>query len=478
MKRPWPLHHIGLKLLALGLGVLLWMVVSGEADRRARPARAARAAAVPGRSRAADRGAVERRRARARRLGHAEPAFSGRHRGGCRSARRARGPAAVSRDAGIRCVCRSAWRSFRSRRRPWRWCSRTRPASRFASFRPTTESRLPGFVVGKVTSVPETVEIVGPESSVKRAAAALTEPLSVAGARELRSRHGTGRRSRFDASSQDLPYGSRRCPDPAGAVRARGSRAAGSVATIFRRTSSCSSCPATVDISVRGTREGREPDRCRRCRRVRGRDGPGRRVSIRCRCTPSPRVPKRESFKSNLQRCRCESPVTKTESLVPKLFGTDGVRGVAGRYPLDRATVRRLGAALVRALPRGTASPRFLVGRDTRESGSLDRRRAGGGRQGRRRRDHERRRRPDTRRRVPDAQRGVRRRRGDFGIAQSVRGQRHQGLFRPRRKIHRARRARGRGDRRRLVMDAPTRRRPSRCLAPIWSARISTICVA
>src|SRR6185503_974337 len=32
-------------------------------------------------------------------------------------------------------------------------------------------------------------------------------------------------------------------------------------------------------------------------------------------------------------------------------------------------TVRRLGAALVRALPHGTVSPRLLVGRDTRESG-------------------------------------------------------------------------------------------------------------
>jgi phosphoglucosamine mutase len=51
------------------------------------------------------------------------------------------------------------------------------------------------------------------------------------------------------------------------------------------------------------------------------------------------------------------------------LFGTDGVRGTAGEYPLDHATVRRLGAALVRALPQGTESPRLLVGRDTRESG-------------------------------------------------------------------------------------------------------------
>ena len=54
---------------------------------------------------------------------------------------------------------------------------------------------------------------------------------------------------------------------------------------------------------------------------------------------------------------------------IERLFGTDGVRGTAGRYPLDRPTVRRLGAALVRALPHGTASARLLIGRDTRESG-------------------------------------------------------------------------------------------------------------
>ena len=60
-----------------------------------------------------------------------------------------------------------------------------------------------------------------------------------------------------------------------------------------------------------------------------------------------------------------------------RLFGTDGVRGKAGDYPLDVFTIRRLGAALVRAL-RHDESPRaaqggpvrFLAGRDTRESGS------------------------------------------------------------------------------------------------------------
>jgi phosphoglucosamine mutase len=55
------------------------------------------------------------------------------------------------------------------------------------------------------------------------------------------------------------------------------------------------------------------------------------------------------------------------------LFGTDGVRGKAGDYPLDRPTVARLGAALARAMKasRGASAPalRFVVGRDTRESG-------------------------------------------------------------------------------------------------------------
>ena len=55
--------------------------------------------------------------------------------------------------------------------------------------------------------------------------------------------------------------------------------------------------------------------------------------------------------------------------MAARLFGTDGVRGIAGEPPLDPCTVTRLGAALVRALPAAGRSPRLLVGRDTRESG-------------------------------------------------------------------------------------------------------------
>jgi len=52
----------------------------------------------------------------------------------------------------------------------------------------------------------------------------------------------------------------------------------------------------------------------------------------------------------------------------PRLFGTDGVRGVAGEWPLDPQTVARLGAAIVRE--RKAAHPiRLILGRDTRESG-------------------------------------------------------------------------------------------------------------
>jgi phosphoglucosamine mutase len=49
------------------------------------------------------------------------------------------------------------------------------------------------------------------------------------------------------------------------------------------------------------------------------------------------------------------------------LFGTDGIRGTAGTFPLDVRTVRRVGAALVKALPHKDA--KLLIGRDTRESG-------------------------------------------------------------------------------------------------------------
>ncbi len=55
-----------------------------------------------------------------------------------------------------------------------------------------------------------------------------------------------------------------------------------------------------------------------------------------------------------------------------RLFGTDGIRGEAGRFPLDSRTVRVIGGSLARHLAERTGrSPRIVTGRDTRESGPL-----------------------------------------------------------------------------------------------------------
>jgi phosphoglucosamine mutase len=51
-----------------------------------------------------------------------------------------------------------------------------------------------------------------------------------------------------------------------------------------------------------------------------------------------------------------------------KLFGTDGIRGVAGETPLDATTVFATGMALGHSLRETTAEPRVILGRDTRES--------------------------------------------------------------------------------------------------------------
>jgi phosphoglucosamine mutase len=63
-----------------------------------------------------------------------------------------------------------------------------------------------------------------------------------------------------------------------------------------------------------------------------------------------------------------------------KLFGTDGIRGKAGTAPLQPKTVARVGAAIVKAMSafaQGASAGqapdhqlRFVIGRDTRESGT------------------------------------------------------------------------------------------------------------
>ncbi|MGD0890036.1 MAG: phosphoglucosamine mutase [Terracidiphilus sp.] len=57
-----------------------------------------------------------------------------------------------------------------------------------------------------------------------------------------------------------------------------------------------------------------------------------------------------------------------TSATARKLFGTDGIRAVAGEPPLDPTTIFATGLALAHSLRKSTAHPRVLLGRDTRES--------------------------------------------------------------------------------------------------------------
>ena len=54
-----------------------------------------------------------------------------------------------------------------------------------------------------------------------------------------------------------------------------------------------------------------------------------------------------------------------------RLFGTDGIRGVANVPPMDSETVMRLGRAAAHVFRRGGAPHRVLIGKDTRLSGYL-----------------------------------------------------------------------------------------------------------
>jgi len=54
-----------------------------------------------------------------------------------------------------------------------------------------------------------------------------------------------------------------------------------------------------------------------------------------------------------------------------KLFGTDGIRGVANTQPMTPETALSVGRALARVLSGGIDRPRFVIGQDTRISGDM-----------------------------------------------------------------------------------------------------------
>src|ERR1017187_4759267 len=60
------------------------------------------------------------------------------------------------------------------------------------------------------------------------------------------------------------------------------------------------------------------------------------------------------------------NPMTTSPSR--KLFGTDGIRAVAGESPLDPITIFATGLALAHSLRKLPPQPKVILGRDTRES--------------------------------------------------------------------------------------------------------------
>ena len=183
MRTIWPFRHFGLKLLSFGLAVSLWMVVAGEetVERGLRvplelqqfpsglelqteapstvDVRVRGASGALGRLSAADVVAVlDLRGARAgRRLFHVTPD-------------QVRAPFGVEvvqvTPAAVALVFENS-------------------ASRIVPIEPSVEGRpAPGYVAGKARVDPENVEIIGPESAVLRATEALTEPVSIDGARD------------------------------------------------------------------------------------------------------------------------------------------------------------------------------------------------------------------------------------------------------------------------------------------------------
>ena len=181
MRAIWPFRHIGLKLLSVAIAVLLWMVIAGEetverglrvplelqqfppglellgdvpttADVRVRGPSGTLSRVSPG-----DIVAVlDLRSARAgERLFHLTPEE-------------------VRAPFGVEVIQVSP---------PTVAVAFEKTASRTIPIKPAIEGKpAAGYMVGKTTADPPTVEVVGPETAVRRVTEALTEPVSVAGA--------------------------------------------------------------------------------------------------------------------------------------------------------------------------------------------------------------------------------------------------------------------------------------------------------
>jgi len=183
MSRIWPFRHFGLKLLSVALAVLLWIVVSGEetVERGLRvplelqqaPAGLELMGDVPATVDVRVRGAS----GTLSRVGPGDiVAVLDLH--GAQAGRRLfpLTPEQVRTPFGVEVVqvtpstIAMAFEASASRQIPVMPAVDGRPA--------------PGYVIGARTADPPSVDVIGPETAVRRATEVLTEPVSVAGARD------------------------------------------------------------------------------------------------------------------------------------------------------------------------------------------------------------------------------------------------------------------------------------------------------
>jgi YbbR domain-containing protein len=178
----WPFRHLGLKVLSLGLALLLWMVVAGEETVE-------RGLRVPLE--------LQQMPAGIEVLGDIPTTVDVRVRGGS---------GVLSRVGAGDVVAVLDLRSARSGRRLFPLTPdqvrvpfgvevvQVTPSAVAMGFEPSATREVPvapavdgrpapGYVVGPMTSDPKAVEVIGPESAVRRATEVLTEPVPVSGAK-------------------------------------------------------------------------------------------------------------------------------------------------------------------------------------------------------------------------------------------------------------------------------------------------------
>ena len=182
MKVPWPFRHLGLKTLSVGFAVLLWLAVSGDETVE-------RGLRVPLEFQQFPNGLEM--------MGEAPSLVDVRVRGASSDLSRI-GPGEIVAELDLK-AARVGRRLYQLTpeqvRAPYGvQVVQVTPPTVALAFEVSTPKQVPvapaiegepspGYVVGKITVVPPTVEVVGPKSAIARVTEAVTESVSVTDAR-------------------------------------------------------------------------------------------------------------------------------------------------------------------------------------------------------------------------------------------------------------------------------------------------------